>query len=630
MGSRSVHYDAALFLFLPAFPQLAGRPCIRGDRTVDQVAVIRLQFTVCFYFIAAAACGRHLTVTDQRRSCSAYLVHRSRHANGGGYSLAPCSHVNHTGIIGNGLVALRSHAHVARAGNICVFNLCCGIILNKIIASGSANCRGSLHRYRSAHGHAGYVASGRGADIQITCVQGCCRRFIRIGHGCPGIVLYAVHACRHHAGQEGIRAGNFQRRRACIHFRSSIRLHRNQRRFAAPVFINRGILHTRSIVLVDSGIRPQALGGYQRFCRNTDACCYSSCLGFVRRSNGNAGALIVFRNCGYVSVIDLGPQGFPAGAGLSSLIAFRQGHAGAQSCLCLLYGQLERTGRGRPFRIVCCLYIHGSRIGNHMPVLVRHRNSIVMSPFLADHRNCIVMSPVGGEASIGCHNTRIRIVRVYPHGNRKRRGVVISVQGNRRSRRGIPRPDLVLCKIDAGGIFHPVHCHTQAHRIPAAGKFAGHIHNMGSILGRALHRIRLNAAVFRIFAVPVPGDRHNIILLQIVPGNRSRAAEGAFADTGPCRQGNDIGMDVRFPVNIGGFHLFIPGNIGAGYVGHPVDGHSRSGRNAFAFRHFCRHIDHRIASFCSHGVLCGVAQVAEPGTVYFPCRQIFFIRVILF
>ena len=222
------------------------------------------------------------------------------------------------------------------------------------------------------------------------------------------------------------------------------------------------------------------------------------------------------------------------------------------------------------------------------------------------------MAPVGDEVAISRCRTVLLIVCVYPHADCQRKGIVIRIQGHSRAfvRNAFPNP--VLCEIDAGDIFHPVHSHTQAHRILTAGKLAGHIHDMGRVLGRSGHRIGQDAAACRLLTVPVPGDRNNIILLQVVPGNRGCAAEGTFADAGSCGQGNDIGMDIRLPVHTGGFY------------------HRRSGGNAFAFRHVYRHVDNRIACSGSHSVPDGFAQVTEAAAVYVSRSQVRCIRVGLF
>ena len=218
MGRRSVHHHAGLFFFLPAFLQLAGRPGIEGDRTVDQVCIIRLQFAVCFNLVAVAAFGHYFAVTNQRFGIAADLVVGTGHAEGGRNALPIRSHVDYAGIVGNGLVALRNHAHIARAVNIRIFYFRSSTVSNIIMAAGTAHCRGSFHSHGSAHGHAGNIAVGHGADIQITNVQRRRIRFICIGHASHGIICNAVHAHSHHAGQEGIRTGELQRRRAGIHF----------------------------------------------------------------------------------------------------------------------------------------------------------------------------------------------------------------------------------------------------------------------------------------------------------------------------------------------------------------------------------------------------------------------------
>ena len=277
--------------------------------------------------------------------------------------------------------------------------------------------------------------------------------------------------------------------------------------------------------------------------------------------------------------------------------------------------------------IICRPYFHGSRVIDPVPVCA---GSLVPDLVLADHRNGIVMAPVGDEIAISRCRTVLLIVCVYPHADCQRKGIVSSVQGHSRAFVRNAFPDPVLCEIDAGDIFHPVHSHTQAHRILTTGKLAGHIHDMGRVLGRSGHRIGQDAAACRILTVPVPGDRNNIILLQVVPGNRGRAAEGTFADAGSCGQGNDIGMDIRLPVHTGGFYLFVPGNIGADPVGHLIDGHRRSGGNAFAFRHVYRHVDDRIACSGSQSIPDGFAQVTEAAAVYVSRSQVRCIRVGLF
>ena len=262
MCRRSVHHHAGLFFFLPAFLQLAGRPGIEGDRTVDQVCIIRLQFAVCFNLVAVAAFGHYFAVTDLRFGIAADLIVGTGHAQGGRNALATgYSHVDHAGIVGDGLVASRNHAHIARAVNIRIFNFRRSTVFYKIMAAGTTDCRGSFHSHGSAHGHAGDLAVGCGADIQIACVQRLRIRFICISHASHGIIRNAVHAHSHHAGQEGIRAGKLQRRRASLHCRGSIRFHRNQRRLTAACCINRSIFQACRIVFVNLGIRPQALGG---------------------------------------------------------------------------------------------------------------------------------------------------------------------------------------------------------------------------------------------------------------------------------------------------------------------------------------------------------------------------------
>ena len=218
MGRGSVHHHAGLFLFLPTRLQLAGRPGIGGDRAVDQVCIIRLQFAVCFNLVAVAAFGHYLAVTDQRFGIAADLVVGTGYAQGGRNALPIRSHINYAGIVGNGLVALRHHAHIARAVNIRIFNFRRSTVINIIMAAGTADCRRSFHSHGSPHGHAGNIAVGHGADIQIANVQRRRIRFICISHASHGIICNAVHAHSHHAGQEGIRTGELQRRRAGIHF----------------------------------------------------------------------------------------------------------------------------------------------------------------------------------------------------------------------------------------------------------------------------------------------------------------------------------------------------------------------------------------------------------------------------
>ena len=225
MGRGSVHHHAGLFLFLPTRLQPAGRPGIGGDRAVDQVRVIRLQFAPGLdgleYIITGFiffTFGHYLAVTDQRFGIAADLVVGTGHAQSGRNALPIRSHINYAGIVGNGLVALRHHAHIARAVNIRIFNFRRSTVINIIMAAGTADCRRSFHSHGSPHGHAGDIAVGHGADIQIANVQRRRIRFICISHASHGIICNAVHAHSHHAGQEGIRTGELQRRRAGIHF----------------------------------------------------------------------------------------------------------------------------------------------------------------------------------------------------------------------------------------------------------------------------------------------------------------------------------------------------------------------------------------------------------------------------
>ena len=225
MGRGSVYHHAGLFLFLPAFLQPAGRPGIGGDRAVDQVRVICLQFAPGLdgveYIITGFiffTFGHHLAVADQRFGIAADLVVGTGHAEGGRNALPIRSHINYAGIVGDGFVALRHHAHIACTVNIRIFNFRRSTVINIIMAAGTAHCRGSFHCHGNAHGHAGNIAVGHSADIQIANVQRRRIRFICIGHASHGIICNAVHAHSHHAGQEGIRTGELQRRRAGIHF----------------------------------------------------------------------------------------------------------------------------------------------------------------------------------------------------------------------------------------------------------------------------------------------------------------------------------------------------------------------------------------------------------------------------
>ena len=232
MGCGSVHHYAGLHFFLTAILQPAyaiflvvslsfckgtAGPGIPAYRAVNEVFIlVRVVFQRAgrLNFIAVAAFGGNGTVFDPGIGMAGQFIIGTRHAQRRGGALPAGGHVQHTGIVGDGFVALRHYAHITGTVNIRLLNFRCRIIFNIVMAAGTAYGRCSFHRHGSAHGHAENFAFGRSADIQIANVHGCSSLLVGIGHPCCRGIFDAVHAYRHHAGQEGIRPGKLHGRRA--------------------------------------------------------------------------------------------------------------------------------------------------------------------------------------------------------------------------------------------------------------------------------------------------------------------------------------------------------------------------------------------------------------------------------
>ena len=232
MGRRSVN-DHAGFLFFPStFLQPAdavffGIPVTffkgtAGPGIPPYRAVNHVFFIVCVFCqrarrlnrMAAAACGHDVAVFNPGTRLPGEFVIRSRHAKSGRDPLPASRNVQYAGIVGDGFITLRYDSHIPRAADIRIFNRGRDIVRNIVMAAGTAYGCYSLDSCRSAHAYAEDFTLAGSADIQIPHVHRSLRRLVRIGHAACGVVLNPIHADRDHAGQEGIRPGKLQGRRA--------------------------------------------------------------------------------------------------------------------------------------------------------------------------------------------------------------------------------------------------------------------------------------------------------------------------------------------------------------------------------------------------------------------------------
>ena len=224
------------------------------------------------------------------------------------------------------------------------------------MAAGPAKGRRTLPGTGNSGRHAGNVSSGSGADIQVTCVHGNGALLFRIGHACACGIFDAVHANCNHAGQIRLLPGQLQGRRPGLKGGGCLGFHGYKGFPAAALPVNCGILQPGRICLVDIGVRPYALGADFGLRRNADAHGDSLCPGSIRTRCADRRRLAVFFNRGDIRIVDLGPDGFFAVSFFGTFIAFRQGHADAQSHRRVRNRQLGSAGGGVLAGLICSFY----------------------------------------------------------------------------------------------------------------------------------------------------------------------------------------------------------------------------------------------------------------------------------
>ena len=92
-------------------------------------------------------------------------------------------------------------------------------------------------------------------------------------------------------------------------------------------------------------------------------------------------------------------------------------------------------------------------------------------------------------------------------------------------------------------------------------------------------------------AVPVAGNGHDIILVQVIKGQGTRPAEVLRADADARAYGYDVGMHIRLRFHSVRGQFFVVSNIGAEFIGHITDGNRCSYGMALAGGDAHRHID---------------------------------------
>ena len=314
------------------------RPSIAAYRAVDQVRltvfIFFTQFTLGLNLVSVAALGCHRTVGNQRLGLATDLVVGSGYSDGSRQAVSANSYIQHARIVGDCVVALRYHAHIARAVDIGFFNFCRCVIFNQVIASGTACNRRTLKRAGYAHGHTYNIAFAGSVNIQVAHVLSQIILFICIGHRCRGGIFDFIYTNCNYTGQERIRSGQLHSCRTGTDGRRRIRLHADQRALAVAIatanrritLVNRCILQACRIVLIDIGIRPHALGAYRRLFRNPDAHCHRRGFGCIGRGRADYRSFTVnFYRCN-IGIVNFRPQGFLAIAFSSAFVAFRQGY----------------------------------------------------------------------------------------------------------------------------------------------------------------------------------------------------------------------------------------------------------------------------------------------------------------
>ena len=154
---------------------------------------------------------------------------------------------------------------------------------------------------------------------------------------------------------------------------------------------------------------------------------------------------------------------------------------------------------------------------------------------------------------------------------------------------------------------------------------------MTGVLRHGVYRIGGDTTVCSR-TVTVSGDRHNIILIQIVKGQRTYTAPIRFAETDARRHRYDIGMYVRRRLDRTCFQRLIVHNVRTELVRHTVHGNCRAGGVRLSFGNLCRHADNGAAGRSPRPQLLRrvTAQVPHPGSIHLAVLQIFFILILFF
>ena len=237
------------------------------------------------------------------------------------------------------------------------------------------------------------------------------------------------------------------------------------------------------------------------------------------------------------------------------------------------------------------------------------------------------MAPVHAKVAMGRHNTAVFVIGSRSHGKRQRIGVVIRIQGNVHALRRIFCLNLVIGEEHAGGIVHVVIGDPQPHCILASGKIAGHVHDAAGVLCRTAHGISLDPGVF-CRTIPVACNGHDIILIQDIKRQGTRAAEIFRAHADAHAHGYHVGMHVGFAFHRICRQILIVGYVRTECIGYFANRDSRSARMGLAARNLYGHVHDLAARFASQLFLRIGAQVLFSGRIHLARFQIGFIRII--
>ena len=245
----------------------------------------------------------------------------------------------------------------------------------------------------------------------------------------------------------------------------------------------------------------------------------------------------------------------------------------------------------------------------------------------ADNSGCIVIAPVHAKVAVGRHSTVIFIRCSCAYGQSKCISVVIRIKGNSHAFCHIFSRNLIVAGIHTGSIIHIVIGNAQTNRVLASGKVAGQAYNMTGVIRCAADSVSGNTGATRI-AVPVTGNENDIVLVNIIKSQRTRAAKTLRTDTDAGRHGYNVRMDICRCLNTIRFQIFIIGYVRTELIGYIRHGNSCTQPHRLAAINFYRHIDDGTAGLCPQLLFCIAAQIAAACCVHFTVFQIFNIRVV--